>query len=185
MLTNTSLRYGIIAIVLHWLIAIAVVGEFGLGIYMTGLDYYHPNYHTYPFIHESVGVLLLVLVVFRFGWSIANVTPTPGAGVGPWAHRLSFVVQQLMTILVVAISVFGYLVTTAEGEALAVFNWFSLPALTVAEGQEDISIFLHYWLAWTVMGLALLHTLGALKHHFLDRDETLRRMLGLGDRRGF
>lgn len=182
MLRNTDSRYGQVAILLHWAIALIVFTQFGVGLYMVGLEYYHPLYHTLPHYHKSMGVVLAALVVFRFLWAAREITPAPGAGVTIWEHRASFVVKNAMTAVVAAIVVFGYLLSTAEGDPIKVFNWFEIPALMQTEGQEDFSLFWHYWLAWTIISLAMLHTLGALKHHIIDRDETLRRMLGLSSK---
>lgn len=182
MLRNTDSRFGKVAILLHWSIALIVIAEFGVGLYMTGLEYFHPLYNTLPHYHESVGMVLAVLIVVRFFWSAWNIKPAPGAGVGQWEQRASFVVKTLMLTIVIGVIVFGFLLSTAEGDPLKVFNWFELPALVLRDSQEDLSLFWHYWLAWTVIALASLHTLGALKHHLIDHDETLRRMLGLGPR---
>lgn len=182
MLRNTDSRYGRVAILLHWAIALIVFTQFGVGLYMVDLDYYHPLYHTLPHYHKSTGIVLAALVVFRLLWAAREITPAPGTGVGIWEQRVSYVVKNAMTAVLVAIVVFGYLLSTAEGDPVEVFNWFEIPALMQGKGQEDISLFWHYWLAWTIISLAVLHTLGALKHHFIDRDETLRRMLGLSSK---
>jgi cytochrome b561 len=183
MIINSPSRFGSLTILLHWSIALIIVGEFALGLYMTDLDYHHPLYQALPEFHESMGLLLGVLVLIRIVWSLISVHPSPESGVGPLELRVSRLVQTLMNLLAIGIVVFGYLLSTASGDEILVFDQFSVPAMvTVMENQEDLSIFLHKWLAWTVIGFACLHTLGALKHHFFDRDETLRRMLGLKPR---
>ncbi|MNR57354.1 hypothetical protein D3C85_1781150 [compost metagenome] len=73
----------------------------------------------------------------------------------------------------------GYLISTAEGVAIDVFGWFSVPAtLSGLPEQADVAGVIHFYLAWSLVVLAVLHALAALKHHFLDRDPTLTRMLG-------
>ena len=183
MLTNSRSRYGLVAVLLHWIIAAGVVGEFALGLYMTGMGYYDPMSQKLPHLHESLGILLAGAILLRIAWSVANPRPAPGRGVGPVVRVVSRLVQFCMQLLLVAIVVFGYLLSTAEGEGISVFGWFTLPAVvdTAVKGEEDLFSFLHYWLAWTVIALACLHMLGALKHHFVDRDGTLRNMLGLGN----
>lgn len=183
MIKNSPSRFGLLAILLHWSIALIIIGEFALGLFMTDLDYHHPLYQDLPELHESMGLLLGVLVLIRIAWSLISVRPTPESGVSRLELRVSRLVQTLMNLLAIGIVVFGYLLSTATGDAILVFDSFSLPALVeVMEGQEDLSFFWHKWLAWTVIGFACLHSLGALKHHFIDRDETLRRMLGLRSR---
>jgi cytochrome b561 len=76
----------------------------------------------------------------------------------------------------------GYLISTADGRAVEVFGWFSIPAtLSGLENQEDIAGEIHEWLAFTLIGLVMLHALAATKHHFINRDATLKRMLGTGN----
>lgn len=180
-LTNSSARYGLVAVTLHWVIAIGVIAEFVMGLYMTGLNYYHPRSQFWPHVHESVGILLAMAIFLRIVWSMISTRPAPGSGVGRLEFISSRVVQVTMQVLIVGIVVFGYLLSTAEGAGIAVFDWFTVPALfeAVVDTQEDICLFLHYWLAWSVIGLASLHALGALKHHLIDRDNTLRNMLGM------
>ena len=72
----------------------------------------------------------------------------------------------------------GYLISTADGRSIEVFNWFEIPAfVTPIENQEDLAGDVHFYLASTLMVLVALHGLAALKHHFLDKDATLKRML--------
>ena len=72
----------------------------------------------------------------------------------------------------------GYLISTADGRAIEVFDWFSVPGFgSFIENQEDLAGEIHEIIAYGIMGLAALHALAALKHHFLDRDNTLTRML--------
>jgi len=180
MLKNSANRYGKVAIILHWIIALAVIGEFGLGLYMTGTDYYHTYYQTMPLIHESVGITLLFVLIFRSIWGWINMRPLPGAGVGLWEQKASKSVKFLMNTLVLLIIVFGLMLSSSDGDSITVFHLFEFPAVIHnLPNQEDWSVYWHYWLSWAMMGLALMHTFGALKHHFFDRDETLRRMLGL------
>ena len=181
MLINSTRRFGLIAVILHWVIAAGVIGEFALGLYMTGLDYYDPMGQTLPHIHESVGILLMAAIFLRIVWALLNRRPDPGSGVSRMELAASRLVQWSMQLLMVAVVVFGYLLSTAEGAGIPVFDWFSVPALvhTGLDQQEDICLFLHYWLGWTLIVLASLHGLGALKHHFVDRDGTLRNMLGM------
>ncbi len=184
MLKNTANRFGSVAIVLHWLIALAVIGEFGLGIYMTGVDYYHSYYTTMPMYHESIGITLLFVLIARSVWGWLNMRPLPGDGVGLWEQKASKITKIAMNVLILAIIVCGLMLSSSDGDSITVFNLFEFPAIIHGlPNQEDWSIFWHYWLSWAVMGLALMHTMGALKHHVLDRDETLRRMLGLPSRR--
>ena len=78
-----------------------------------------------------------------------------------------------------AIGISGYLISTADGKPISVFGWFDVPAtLADAGAQTDFAGALHFWLAWSVVVLSVMHGFMALKHHFIDKDDTLKRMLG-------
>jgi len=178
-LKNTSERFGLVSVLIHWLMALAIFGLFGLGWYMVDLTYYDPLYTTLPAIHKSAGILLLFAFVFRLAWRFANPVPRPVDG----SSRLEIVGARLahfgMYLLIAIILASGYLIPTAEGSGIDVFGWFTVPAtLTSIPNQEDIAGLVHEYLSYALIALALLHTAAALKHHFVNRDDTLTRMLG-------
>ncbi|BCR25545.1 hypothetical protein KAM429_42480 [Aquipseudomonas alcaligenes] len=78
-----------------------------------------------------------------------------------------------------ALMIAGYLISTADGRGISVFGLFEVPAsITAIPDQEDVAGLIHQYLAWVLVIFAVLHGLAALKHHFIDRDATLSRMLG-------
>lgn len=176
---NHSHGWGGVAITLHWLTALIVLGTFGLGLYMTGLDYYDPWYRKAPDLHRSIGVLLFLATLFRLVWRIVSPAPPPLQSHKPWEQLLAGVVHAMLYLLLFALMLSGYFITTADGRAVEVFDWFSIPATLTGEQQEESAGAVHLTLAWSLIGLALLHAAAALKHHLIDRDRTLRRMLGL------
>lgn len=177
---NTEHEYGWISILFHWLVAVAIVGLFALGLWMTGLGYYDPWYNRAPRIHESAGMLLLGVVVFRIVWRVVSLTPRFVPEMPAWERRAALGAHWLMYVLMLVVLVSGYLVPTADGQPVGVFDWFEVPALvSVHPRQEDYAGLVHYWGAWTLIGVAAVHTLAALKHHFIDRDRTLLKMLGI------
>jgi len=178
MLKNTAAAYGQFAIVLHWLTAALVIGLFSLGLYMTALTYYHPWYHSAPWWHKSFGLLLFGLLLLRIAWALYNVKPSPIASHARWERHLASATHRLLYLLLVLICVSGYLISTAKGEGVEFFGWLVLPALLPGfANQADIAGAAHYYMALAMIGLVILHTAGALKHHIFDRDETVRRML--------
>lgn len=177
-LSTTEKGYGIISITLHWITAVLVIGLFSSGLYMTALDYMHPWYREAPHLHKSFGLVLFALLVFRTVWAMANKKPEP-EDMPRWERRTASVVQKLLYLLLFVVAISGYLIAAADGKPIEVFNWFGVPALvTGIEHQEDVAGSAHYFLAATLVCLAGLHAAAALKHHFIDRDATLLRMLG-------
>ena len=129
--------------------------------------------------HKSIGILLMALVLGRLVWRGLNSHPLAIPGHKRWEKRLASVVHGLLYGLLLTVPVSGYLISTADGRPVNVFGWFSVPALMPAMGnnQADIAGLWHFWLATLLVSLAGLHALGALKHHIIDRDRTLSRML--------
>jgi len=181
-LTNSTHRFGWLSMLLHWVMAVAIIGLFGLGIYMMDLGYYDPWYQTAPNIHRSVGILVALVLMLRWMWRLANTHPLIEGK--PWEQVVARGVHRIFYLLMFAVVLSGYLISTADGREVAVFDWFEVPAtLHGYANQEDIAGKFHEYLAYGLIGLVVLHTLAALKHHFIDRDATLRRMLGLASKK--
>lgn len=178
-LKNTANRYGWASIVLHWSMALLVIGMFALGLWMRDLSYYDPWYRQGPFIHKSIGMLLMALLLFRLLWKAMNIRPDDVPTLKRWEKRSARLTHGALYLLLMAIMAAGYLISTADGRAISVFDWFEVPAtLTGLPNQEDVAGDIHEILAWALIALVTLHALAALKHHFINRDTTLLKMLG-------
>lgn len=176
---NSSRRYGLVSIFLHWGIALAVFGLFGLGLWMVGLDYYSNWYRRAPELHKGIGILLLLAMLVRVLWRAISPPPPALSSYSAATRSGAVLAHGLLYLGLFGVMISGYLISTADGRAIEVFGWFSVPAtLSGVDGQEDIAGTVHRWLAWGLVGVAVLHALAALKHHFIDRDATLARMLG-------
>jgi cytochrome b561 len=175
---NTASVYGSVAIALHWVSALCIFGLFALGLWMTSLDYYHPWYKQGPDLHRSIGFVLVLATLGRLCWRWANPKPTPEPA-PLWQQRLAGAIHGLFYGFIICLFISGYLITTAKGQTLDVFGFFSLPALITSDKNlEDWAGEVHEILAFVLIGLALLHGLAAVKHHLIDKDSTLLRMLG-------
>lgn len=175
---NTPSHFGLIHISLHWLIALTVLGLFALGLWMTQLDYYSPYYRSAPDLHRSIGVLVVTAMLFRFGWKLFNPKVQPLQTHRMWEQWLARIAHALMYLLVIALGISGYMITTAHGQPLMIFDWIALPAINFGiEYQEEMAGEWHERFAWGLIALVGLHLLGALKHHLIDKDSTLKRML--------
>ena len=178
-LKNSKDSYGLVTITIHWSMALLIFFLFGLGIYMTDLSYMDPWYNKGPDLHRSVGILTFILLLFRIIWVTVNIKPTL-VPMAKWEEVTALVVHWGFYPLLFIIMVSGYLISTADGRGVSFFSLFEVPPLiSYKEVQEEVAGMVHYYLAIFTVGLAILHGAAALKHHFLDRDETLRRMVGL------
>ncbi len=179
MLNNTENSFGLVSKLLHWFMAILLLGLFGVGLYMTELEYYDSLYHTLPWWHKSIGLSVVGLLIFRLIWKRSQTSPLPLKTHKKWEVSLAHLIQKLFYGLIVLIGISGYFISTAKGKGIEFFNLFEVPAITQAleEDRADLIGEIHEILAITLIVLAALHAAAALKHHFIDKDETLRRMI--------
>ena len=176
---NSSSHYGLVSILMHWLVALAVFGLFGLGYWMVGLDYYSSWYKTAPDLHKSTGLVLLALMLVRLLWRWLSPPPPALPDHGRMTRLASKLGHGFLYLGLLLLMLSGYLISTADGRAIEVFGLFSVPAtLTAIPNQEDVAGLVHEYLAWALVIFAGIHALAALKHHFIDRDRTLVRMFG-------
>lgn len=176
---NTETNYGLVAVGIHWLMALVIPGLFALGLWMVDLTYYDTWYKRAPEIHKGVGVLLFLTLVFRVIWRGLNPKPRPVPGLSALERVAASGAHTALYLLLFAVMLSGYLISTADGRPIDVFGLFQLPA-TIAglPNQADVAGQAHLILAIALVSLAGVHALAALKHHFIDHDRTLVRMLG-------
>jgi cytochrome b561 len=178
-LRNSSSRYGLVSILLHWGVALVVFGLFALGLWMVDLDYYDTWRKAAPDLHKSIGLTLFAVMVVRVVWRF--ISPPPPAlstqsRLVQWGAKLGHL---FLYVGLFALMFAGYLISTADGVGIPVFDLFEVPALISSiPDQADVAGAVHEYLAWALVIFAGLHALAALKHHFIDRDATLTRMLG-------
>jgi cytochrome b561 len=171
-------RWPRILLFIHWVTALAVAGMFASGLWMVDLTYYSDWYKTAPHWHKSAGLILLALTLGRIVFRLFSTRPA--AHGNRLEKRASQVGHLFLYALLLSMFTSGYLISTADGRAIDVFNWFEAPALgELIENQEDIAGDVHFYLAWTLIVTASLHAVAALKHHFFNKDDTLKQMLRL------
>jgi len=176
---NNSTRFGIVTIVLHWLVPIPVFALFALGWWMTELDYYDSWYKLGPWWHKSIGILLFLIVITRLLWRFISPPSQPLANHKPWEVKVAHAVHLLLYLLLLVTMFSGYLISTADNRPIEVFGWFSVPAtITSIADQEDVAGEVHFIVASILIAMVVLHAAAALKHHFIDRDNSLKRILG-------
>jgi len=177
LIKNTTARYGAVSILIHWVSFLMVAGLFGVGLYMVELTYYDPLYHELPEWHKLFGVILGGLTLIRLVW-ICFSRPPKVLTEQRWQAVLAKMVHGLLYLILLLLLISGYLISTAKGAPLVSFDVQLLPALVTLEpNQVDLAGLLHYWVAWGLVGVVSLHALAALKHHFIDQDQTLTRIL--------
>ena len=175
-LPDNDQQYGLGSIVFHWLVAVFVNTQLSLGIYMDGLPEEAESYWTG--IHIGIGATAFLFIAFRVIWRLMSTTPA----LLPQDRNLQRLARAVHHLLLLGISIMiisGPLMVWTAGYPISIFDVVVIPTPfdkmeTVHEILEEV----HVITAWTVLTLLCLHVSGALKHVFINRDNTLGRMLG-------
>jgi cytochrome b561 len=173
---NTAMRYSTPAIVLHWLVALLIFVGFPLGVYMADLPLSPDKLKLYSY-HKWIGISVLMLVALRVTWRVTHAPPPLPAGIDAWQRRASALVHGVLYLLMIAIPVSGWLMSSAKGFQTVWFGVLPLPDL-VDKNRElgDLLAEVHETLNYTLLALVVLHVGAALKHHFIERQPFLQRM---------
>ena len=164
-----------VAKTLHWLIAVLAFALLAIGK-LFDVDAEEGGLFG---IHTALGLAVLALMVARVAWRLTHAVPATPPGTPGWQRTVATMVHRAFYVLLVALPLSGWALTSVEGDAVSFFGLFPVPGLPVGGGEvaEDFLEETHEILGNVLMGLAWLHVLAGLKHHFFDRDDVLRRML--------
>jgi len=174
---NTELRYGAIAQLLHWLVVALIITQFLLALKAESLS---PGPAKIAVLaqHKSFGMTIFGLAVIRLVWRLFN--PVPPMPVGPpqWQRAVAHVSHGALYTLIMITPLFGWMMSSARNFPVSWFGLFTFPDL-IQPDKPKYEFFheAHEVLAFTLLAIALVHAFAALKHHFVDRDDVLRRML--------
>lgn len=173
---NSNAYYRWPAVTLHWLGALLIIGGFALGMSMVDLPF-SPQRIKYYSWHKWIGITVWLLAVLRLLWRIA--APPPALLPMPaWQRRIAASTHHLLYALMLFIPVSGWLYSSAAGVSVVYLGLIPLPDLVGASKPLAANLkLLHKTLNISLLLLVLLHVAAALKHHLVNRDQTLARML--------
>lgn len=176
----TPSRYSATAIWLHWLLALAIVSAFAVGLYVEGLPF-SPQKLKLLNWHKWAGVTILALSALRLVWRLTHRPPALPArviqGMPGWQVSAYHATHYLMYALFFGVPLAGWAYSSAKGFPVVWFGVLPLPDLVGKdEALAHILKEVHELAAWALMGLVALHVAAALKHHLIDRDGLLARM---------
>jgi len=174
---NPGSRYTTVAIGLHWLIAVAIIGSFSLGLYMHELPLSPQKLKLYSW-HKWAGVSIFLFVLLRLVWRLMHRPPALPPGMPAWQVKAAAATHVLLYVLMFAVPLSGWLMSSAKGFQTVWFGVLPLPDL-VDKNKElgDLLQQVHMLLNFSMAALVVAHLGAALKHHFLDRDDVLARMI--------
>ena len=172
-----------LTIALHWIIAITVIVMINVGFYMATFEVWA----LYP-IHKAIGVIIFTVILVRVVWRLKNGWPTPIRDYPAWEHKLAVTTHWVLILGTIIMPISGFIFSGAGGYGVDVFGWILVrsnhnPAnlAEVIPFNKAISEVAHeiHEIVGILLAIALiLHIAGALKHHIIDKDRTLLRMLG-------
>ncbi len=169
-------RYSLTFKVIHLLSGLLLFGLLILGYYMVGLDDEQQLIAFYE-AHKSIGVLLLGVIMLRLSWRILFGIPKRVKTHTRFEKVLSRSTHLLLYVFMFAMPVSGWLMSNAAGFSVPFFGLFDLPNLIEKnENMMNLTQLVHKYIALGLLTIVALHIVGALKHHFVDHDETLKRI---------
>ena len=176
-------------VALHWIVALTMIGLLATGLYM----YETSTYWLYNW-HKSVGILMFAVILARVLWRIKQGWPTPASEYKQWEQSLSHAVHWILIIATLVMPLSGFMHSAAGGYGIYLFGIGSLEIIPHNPDPEDPTNLakhvpysstldvlggqIHKWAGYIAIATVLLHIVGALKHHIVDKDGTLKRMLG-------
>jgi len=186
----TDIRYTKTAVLLHWLIALMIIGMMAAGIWMTGAikekETQAAAFEMYQ-LHKSFGIVILALSLLRLGWRITHKQPGMPKEMPAWERAAAQITHWLFYGLMIALPVTGWLMVSASplGLPTMFFGFAEVPHMGALAGLdyagkelwEERFEEMHEFIAFGGIGLLLLHVGAALKHHLIVRDDILVRML--------
>lgn len=160
---------------LHRIIALLMIGMIALGWFLSEMDYEAPSYVVLRQLHRTIGLALFPLGIAHFLAYALLPRPAFAADLKPWEKSLAKIVHMFLLYVVIAIPVAGYFMS---GNKLVILGDVTVPALIELSKDLRATLFdIHESLAWTAAAIIGLHAVAALKHHFIDKDDTLKKMM--------
>jgi cytochrome b561 len=167
---NTSLKYGGFSQAMHWLVVAGIIAS-----YFTA-EVFDSDSEAVMALHRSLGITIFFLAVVRIAWLLFDPPPGVPASMARWQKVAARSAHTVLYVLLFALPLTGWLLSSAEGDPVVLFGSLTIPPLPTSAGPDKIED-IHEVLFNVLAAVAALHAAAALKHHFLDRDGVLKRML--------
>lgn len=171
-------RYTRVAMTLHWLVALCLIGQFILGWYLESIPRGVPDRSYFVNIHKSTGLLIGLLILLRIGWRLAHRPPALPAVIPSWQQKAASTTHFLLYFFMLMLPLTGYIASNFSKWGVKFFNTIEMPPW----GMEDKAIYaffnqLHGLISWILLGLVIVHVLAAVSHFLSGHREVIYRML--------
>ena len=169
---NSDERYGLISIIFHWLMALIIIATFILGL---NLKHNFQYYYEVLALHNSLGITIFLLALLRVAWRYINIKPIPLPN-KPILMKIATLTHIFFYIIFFTLPITGYILTNLQGD-IVLFYGYGLPeVLEQNRGLKNYVHTIHDYVGNILLILFSLHVLGALYHHLIKKDNTLRRI---------
>jgi cytochrome b561 len=177
LIRNTAERFGLISKTLHWVTLVLLIGSFTLGVSMVDMPLSPRKLEFYSW-HKWVGVTIFLVVVLRLAWRLTGPVPLQPDGTPPWQRRLAGLSHAALYAILIVMPVTGWIMSSALNLPVVYLGLIHIPSpFGVDRALGETMKVVHQSLAVALLVLVTIHVLAALYHHFLLRDDVLRRML--------
>lgn len=176
MLKNTDELYGSGTKWFHWLIAILVIGLLTVGIIMTNIGNSPSKWELYG-LHKATGFVVFWLVLARLIWRFINKVPQLPSGLPKWQAIAADLNMKFLYLSLIVMPLSGMMLSLFGGHPISIYGLFTIPAISQKSAIAPIADDVHVVLAYVFLAAILLHIAAAFYHHFVLRDNVLKRML--------
>ncbi len=177
-LKNTTERWGWLAQAQHWVIALLIIEQLTTGRIMAWLGAGEAQDRLFYATHEPFGVLVLLLLVLRFGWRMINLTPTLPSAMPHWQVKASHASHWGLYLAIAVMISSAWVMSSYASFPVSPNAPWTLPNFSDYNRDTARRAYnVHVWTGWTIVALVSVHIAAAIKHHIIDKDTVLRRML--------
>ena len=160
---------------MHWLLAIAIIGSLGVGLYMTSLPFSPTRLKLFNW-HKWAGMTILMLSALRLLWRLTH-RPPSDLPMPAWQRLAAHATHWMLYALFFAVPLAGWAYSSAAGFPIVLYGLLPMPDwVPVDRDLANILKSLHHYLSYAMAALIVAHIAAALRHHFVDRDGLLNRM---------
>lgn len=181
MTSNPKRTYSKVAIGFHWLIALLIIGQLIGGKVMMWMDPAPLKFELFQ-LHKSFGIIILILSVLRLLWRLTHKAPPLPSGMKPFERMAAKLSHWGFYILMIGIPMAGWLLVSASTPRITTkifktIKWPDVPGVARSESLATTFSNMHEYMAYAIAALLVIHIGAALKHHFVDKDDVLTRMV--------
>ncbi len=177
---NTLEQYGLVATSFHWVIAVLIIAQLAVGLYMVDLPLEPSKFELYG-LHKEFGTVVLILASLRVLWRWSNIVPPQLNYIPKWQAQAARLSHFLLYVSMFAMPLTGWIMSSAGGFPVSFFGLFVLPDL-VSPNKELSSFFqeTHAWIGYALIALITLHIAATVQHYVVYKENILKKMWPLG-----